>query len=390
VHLARARDVIGEVRRYRTIVVGLGAMGSAAAAALARRGADVLGVEQFGPFHDRGSSHGDSRIVRMAYFEHPDYVPLLRLAYDGWAALETACKRQLVTWTGALMIGPPDSAVVAGTLASARRWELAHELLDRGEMAAQFGQFRLSADEVAVYERDAGVVNPELALPALHEQARLAGAELRFESPVEGWEVGATGVTVGVGGEDVAADHVVVAAGPWAAKLLGPAFPLTPVRTVTYHLEPAGDPGMFAPDRFPAFVWELAPGDALYGLADVGCGAPKVGFHHRRRVTDPDGVDRNVAPEELAAMRAVLAERIPALTGRCLASTVCLYTMTPDEHFVIGHLPGSEGRVSIAAGFSGHGFKFVPVVGDILADLAIDGSTDAPIALFDPTRFTPA
>ena len=148
------------MRRYHTVVVGLGAMGSAAAATLARRGVDVLGVEQFAPLHDRGSSHGDSRIVRKAYFEHPDYVPLLRRAYDGWAALERGCGRQLITWTGALMIGRPQSAVVAGTLESARRWHLHHDLLDSHEMADRFGQFRLGADEVAVCERDAGVVDP--------------------------------------------------------------------------------------------------------------------------------------------------------------------------------------------------------------------------------------
>ncbi len=375
------------MRTYRTIILGLGAMGSAAAAAIARRGVGVLGVEQFTPLHDRGSSHGDSRILRMAYFEHPDYVPLLRRAYDGWAGLEQASGRPLIRWTGALMIGRPESAVVAGTLASATTWQLPHELLDGAAMAAGFSQFNLAAGEVAVHEHKAGVIDPEAAVDALQVAARGAGADLRFESPVDGWDVGDDGVTVRFGGEEVAAEHLVVAAGPWAAKLLGAAAALTPVRTVTYHFEPAGERGAFAPDRFPAFVWELAPGDALYGLADVGSGAPKVGFHHRHRPTDPDDVDRKVSPEEIAAMRAVLAERIPALRGRCLASAVCMYTMTPDEHFVIGHLPGSGGRVSVAAGFSGHGFKFVPVVGEILADLAVDGGTALPIGLFDPTRF---
>jgi sarcosine oxidase len=374
---------------YRTIVLGLGAMGSAAAAAIARRGVAVLGVEQFAPLHDRGSSHGDSRIVRMAYFEHPDYVPLLRLAYKGWEGLERSAGRQLIQWTGALMLGRSDSAVVAGTLASATTWQLAHEVLDRAAMAARYPQFRLAAGEVAVHERDAGVVDPEAAVAALHASARADGAELRFESPVTGWDVGGDQVTVRVGGEEVSADHLVVAAGPWAAKLFGPAAALNPVRTVTYHIAAAGDRALFAPDRFPAFVWELGPGDALYGLADVGSGAPKVGFHHRHRPTDPDAVDREVAPEEIAAMRAVLDERLPALHADCLATSVCMYTMTPDEHFMIGHLPDSGGRVSVAAGFSGHGFKFAPVVGEILADLALDGGTDLPIELFDPTRFTP-
>jgi sarcosine oxidase len=286
------------------------------------------------------------------------------------------------------MIGRPDSAVVSGTLQSAAAWQLAHDFLDGAAIAEMFGQFRLGVDEVAVFEREAGVVNPEAAIRALHDRAQSGGAELRFSSPIDSWNVDADGVTVRIGDEDVGATHLVVAAGPWAGKLLGSALPLTPMRTVTYHFEPVGDRAAFAPHRFPAFVWELARRDALYGLADVGSGAPKVGFHHRRVAADPDLVDRGVAQEEVDAMRSVLAERIPALAGRCVASATCLYTMTPDEHFVIGPLPGSEGKVSVAAGFSGHGFKFVPVVGEILADLAIDGSTQIPIGLFDPTRFT--
>jgi sarcosine oxidase len=301
--------------------------------------------------------------------------------------LEQASGRPLIQWTGALMIGRPDSAVVAGTVASATTWQLPHDVLDGAAMAERFPQFNLAAGEVAVHERNAGVVDPEAAVEALHVAGRKAGADLRFESPVAGWDVGDDHVTVRVGGDEVAADHLVVAAGPWAAKLLGPALALTPVRTVTYHIAAAGDRAPFAPDRFPAFVWELRPGDALYVLADVGSGAPKVGFHHRHRPADPDNLDREVSPEEIAAMRAVLGERIPALHGDCRASAVCMYTMTPDEHFVIGHLPGSGGRVSVAAGFSGHGFKFVPVVGEILADLALDGGTALPIGLFDPTRF---
>jgi sarcosine oxidase len=279
---------------------------------------------------------------------------------------------------------------VAGTLASATTWQLPHEVLDRAAMADRYPQFRLAAGEVAVHEHEAGVVDPEAAVAALHASARADGAELRFASPVTGWDVGGDRVRVRVGGEEVSADHLVVAAGPWAAKLFGPAAAVTPMRTVTYHIAAAGDRALYAPDRFPAFVWELGPGDMIYGLADVGSGAPKIGFHHRHRPTDPDAVDREVAPEEIAAMRAVLDERLPALHGDCLASTVCMYTMTPDGHFVIGHLPGSGGRVSLAAGFSGHGFKFAPVVGEILADLALDGGTDLPIDLFDPTRFDPS
>jgi sarcosine oxidase len=383
---ARAVLTLGAVDRYDVIVIGLGAMGSATAAALARRGAGVLGIEQFGAVHDRGSSHGASRIVRMAYFEHPDYVPLLRRAYAGWARLEAATGRSLITWCGALMIGRPDGDVVAGTLASARRWGLPHELLDGAAMAEAFPQFVLGADEVAVVERNAGVVHPEDAVRSQLDDAATQGAELRFESVVGGWDIGAGGVVVDAGGARVSARRLVVTAGPWAPRLLAHRFPLVPVRTVTCHYAPP-DAGAFTVERFPAFVWELDAGDSLYGMAEPATNRCKFGFHHRRTTTDPDELDRAVSPAETAAMDDRLAGRIPGVAGRCVATTVCMYTMTPDEHFVIGHLPGTDGAVAVAAGFSGHGFKFAPVVGEILADLALDGGTDAPIALFDPTRF---
>jgi sarcosine oxidase len=374
------------VKRCDVVVVGLGAMGSAAASALARRGVDVLGVERFGAVHDRGSSHGASRIVRMAYFEHPDYVPLLHRAYDGWSRLEAAARQQLITWCGALMIGRPDGAVVAGTLASAQRWDLPHQLLDPAAMAASFPQFALDEGDVAVFERNAGVVHPERAVRCQLDEAAAHGAELVFDSGVGGWELAGDGAVVDVDGDRVFAGRLVVAAGPWAGSLLGLRFPLEPVRTVTYHYAPP-DTAAFAAERFPAFVWELGAADSLYGMAEPTPGGCKFGFHHRRTPTDPDRLDRAVSPAETAAMDTQLAAHVPGLAGRCDGTTVCMYTMTPDEHFLIGHLPGSEGVVSVAAGFSGHGFKFAPVVGELLADLALDGGTDAPIALFDPTRF---
>ena len=383
---ASAVLTLGAVDRYDVIVVGLGAMGSATAAALARRGVDVLGVEQFGAVHDRGSSHGASRIVRMAYFEHPDYVPLLQRAYEGWARLEATTGRRLITWCGALMIGRPDGGVVAGTLDSASRWELPHQLLDGAAMAEAFPQFVLDDGEVAVFERNAGVVHPEHAVRSQLDDAAAHGAALRFESAVGGWEIADGGVVVDVGGTTASARRLVITAGPWARRA---ARPPVPPRSRAHRDVPlrAARRRHFAAERFPAFVWELDDGDSLYGMAEPATGTCKFGFHHRRTPTDPDHLDRSVSSAEKGAMDEQLAARIPGLAGPCIATTVCMYTMTPDEHFVIGHLPGSDGVVTVAAGFSGHGFKFAPVVGEILADLAIDGGTEAPIALFDPTRF---
>ncbi len=377
-------------------MVGLGGMGSAAAAALAERGARVTGFEQFSPAHDRGSSHGDSRIVRQAYFEDPAYVPLVRRAYEGWERLSADAGEPMVTWSGALMIGRPDADVVAGTLASVRSWDLPHEVLDQRAMAQRFPPFRLEPDEVAVFEPRAGFVRPEVAVRAQLARARRAGAELHFGAPIEGWQLAGDGVSVHVGGVEHHGDRLVITAGPWTSKVLADCgLPLAVKRAVMYQFEPTGSIELFAADRLPSYVFEFAPADTVYGVADLGAvdesgrsaHACKVGFHHRLDDADPDTIDRAVAEGEVQAMRAVLAERIPLLAGRCVRSTVCMYTMTPDEHFVIGALPGTDGRVAVAAGFSGHGFKFTPLVGEVLADLAIDGATAAPIDLFAPTRF---
>ena len=242
-------------------MVGLGGMGSAAAAALAERGARVTGFEQFSPAHDRGSSHGDSRIVRQAYFEDPAYVPLVRRAYEGWERLSADAGEPMVTWSGALMIGRPDADVVAGTLASVRSWDLPHEVLDQRAMAQRFPPFRLEPDEVAVFEPRAGFVRPEVAVRAQLARARRAGAELHFGAPIEGWQLAGDGVTVHVGGVEHHGDRLVITAGPWTSKVLADCgLPLAVKRAVMYQFEPTGSIELFAADRLPSYVFEFAPG----------------------------------------------------------------------------------------------------------------------------------
>ena len=383
---------------YDVIVLGLGGMGSAAARHLAGRGARVLGLERFTAAHDLGSSHGDTRIVRMAYFEKPDYVPLLRRAYELWDQLGADVGRPLFVRTGALMIGRPESAVVAGTLASVLEWTLAHEVLDQAEMARRFPQFELRPDEMAVYEQDAGYVNPEDAVQAHLTLAAGAGADLRFGATVTGWRLGPTGtggVEVDTTDGTVHADRLVIAAGAWTPTLVPQLrFPMRIGRRVMHYLEPtAGATGApdFAPDRFPVYIFETGPGDEIYGFPLVGppAGGIKVGFHHRGPDVDPDQVDRVVSAAEQDEMREILTDRIPGLGGPHVQTKVCLYSLTPDEHFVIEQLAGTDGRVTVAAGFSGHGFKFTPVVGEILADLALTGSTGHPIGFLASTRFGP-
>jgi sarcosine oxidase len=380
-------------RDYDVVVLGLGGMGSAAAAELAARGAQVLGIEQFGPAHALGSSHGETRIVRMAYFEKPDYVPLLRRAYEQWDALAAAAGEPILVRTGALMIGAPDSAVVAGTLASVGEWELPHEVLDRDAMAVRYPQFRLREGEIAVREENAGYVSPERSVRAQLDRAQAAGAELRFDTAAQGWSVDPAGVRVQVDGTEVRAAKLVIAAGAWTSRLVPDlGVPLRVGRRVMHYWTPRVPIAEFAPERFPVYIFQTDPGDEIYGFPLVGdpAGGVKLGFHHRGADCDPDTVNREVAGDEVAEMRALLERRLPGLAGVPVRSKVCMYTLTPDEHFVIDHLPGTDRRVAVATGFSGHGFKFTPVVGEILADLVLDGGTRHPIGFLSLDRFAPA
>jgi sarcosine oxidase len=374
---------------YDVVVVGLGAMGSAAAAELAGRGAAVLGLERFGAGHDRGSSHGGSRIIRQAYFEDPSYVPLLLRAYEGWERLERDSGRDLMTLTGGLMIGPPGSRTLEGSRDSARRWGLAHELLGAADLRRRFPQLRPAEDDVALYEPAAGFVRPEEAVRAALQIADQRGAEMCFDTPVLDWEATGDGVRVRTADRTVEAGRLVVAGGAWAPDLLaGLGLPLVVERQVQYWFAPLGGVEPFL--SHPIWIWEDRSGVQPYGFPahEAGRGV-KTAFFRMGQETTPDTIDRTVHPAEVERMRAALAAHVPALAGPLLDARTCMYTNTPDEHFVIAALPGSP-QVAIAAGFSGHGFKFAPVVGEILADLALDGGTPQPIDLFDPARFSAA
>jgi sarcosine oxidase len=377
------------VADYDVVVVGLGGMGSAAAAQLAARGVRVLGVERFYPVHNQGSSHGDTRIVRQAYFEHPDYVPLLRRAYEHWDRLGALTGSPMLIRTGALMIGATDSDVVTGTLLTARTWDLPHEVLSRDAMLDRYPQFALYEGDVGVFEANAGYVSPERAIRTQLDLAIGGGADLVFDTVVSGWQFTDTGVAVFAGGETVTANYLVLSAGAWASKLMAPdLLPLQPVRRLMYFFDPSGGLAAFQPDRFPVYVFEISPEDVLYGFPHVPPSkGVKIGFHYRGPEVDPDFLDRNVNEAEIVEMQDVLRERIPGLAGPAVDVRVCMYTMTPDEDFVLGWLPGGMGRVAVAAGFSGHGFKFTPVVGEILADLVVAGGTDLPIEFLSPSRF---
>ena len=377
----------GESGVADVIVVGLGTMGAATAYHLANRGAQVLGIDRFRPPHTRGAHAGGSRIIRMAYAEGADYVPLLRRTYELWHDVEAASGATLLTRSGGLMLGPLDGMTVGGALESARAHGLPHELLDPAGVRRRFPQFTPADDEMGLYEEVAGLVRPEAAIDTHLRLAARAGADLRYGVAVTGWRATENGVAVTTADDTrYEADRLVLCAGAWAPELLADlGVPMVVHRRVQHYWDgPAGD---YLPGRFPVWMWEYAPGLVAYGLPTVDGSGAKASLHHGDEQTDPDVGAGNARPEEVQAMRELLAPRLPGLADAAwLGGKPCLYTLTPDENFVLGRHPRHD-RVSVAAGFSGHGFKFAPVVGEILTDLALTGSTRHPIALFAPDRF---
>jgi sarcosine oxidase len=374
---------------FDVIVVGLGGMGSATVHQLAARGHRVLGLERFGPGHDRGASHGGSRITRQSYFEGPEYVPLLLRAYELFDRLATDSGRDVITLTGGVMVGRPDCRTVSGALESARLHGLEHELLDAAELRRRFPTMAPRDDEVALYEAKAGFVRPERTVLAQLELADKLGAELHFDEPMESWSPDTGGgVRVRTAAGEYTAGQLVITPGPWAPRLLadlGVSFRIE--RQVQHWFTPRGGVEPFLADRHPIYIWEPAEGHQMYGFPaiDGPDGGAKIAFFRRGTETTPEGLDTGVHPDEIAEMAAGAGRILPDLPGEWLRGEPCLYSTTPDEHFVISRHPAHE-AVTVACGFSGHGFKFVPVVGEIVADLATTGSTRHPIGLFHPSR----
>lgn len=370
---------------FDVAVIGLGAMGSAALYHLAKRGVRVAGIERFEPGHDRGSSHGLTRIIRLGYFEHPSYVPLVRHAYALWRDLETASGQKLLTVTGIAEMGLPDSALVQGTLASSRQHNLRHEVLDARALMARYPQFHLPKDFVGVVQPDGGFLEPEKAIHAQLALAKAAGAQIRTGEKVLAIEPHDGGVRVTTQNGTIEAGAAIVAAGAWASSLLPKgALPLHVTRQALIWVKP-DEPALFAPDRFPVFMIESA-GGIHYGFP-MHDGAVKVALHHHEReAVDPETYDQTVSSRDEAMIRSGIGAFIPAANGARVAARTCLYTMTPDEDFVIGPLPGSPGII-VASPCSGHGFKFAPAIGEILADLATGGETPHDIGRFSPARF---
>lgn len=371
---------------YDAIVVGLGAMGSATAYHLAAGGARVLGLDRYHPPHELGSSHGLTRIIREAYFEDPAYVPLVQRAYELWAELEKASERQLFIQTGGVMVGPSTGVLVSGARRSAEQHHLQHEVLSSAELHRRFPVFEPQAEMNGVWEPRAGVLFPELAIQSHLGLASKSGAELHFNEPVLKWEADGEGVRVQTESATYTAAKLVVSAGPWATSLMpGLALPLTVERQVLYWFDPSSQAALFRPPSCPIYIWEYGMGKFFYGFPDLGDGI-KVAMHHQGPVADPSKVEREVRAEEVERMREVLKRFMPAAAGRLRATAACLYTNTPDEHFILDRHPLYP-QVVVVSPCSGHGFKFSSVVGEVATALVCDKEPEFDLNLFRIGRF---
>lgn len=373
---------------HDVIVVGLGALGAATLYQLSQRGVRVLGIDQFAPPHDQGSSHGDSRITRLAVGEGDEYVPFVQRSHAIWRELEAHTGKPLMTTTSGLVLAPRDRVAehhgkpdfVRRTIACAERFGIAHEVLDAAGIRARFPQFALQGDEIGYHERDAGFVRPEDAIGAQLAVARAAGAQTRTGERVQAVEPVGNGdaVRVRTGTASFTADRVVVAAGAWLPEFLGRQAradwqaDFSVHRQVMHWFDTGSAAADFAPGRFPIFIWMFGDGqeDYMYGFpsSDPAQPALKVATEQYVAATTPDTIDRTVSPEETAAMyRDRVAGRFPQIGGRALNARACMYTVTPDRRFVIDALDGLP-NVLIASACSGHGFKHSAGLGEAIAE----------------------
>jgi sarcosine oxidase len=384
------------VNRWDLIVVGMGAVGSAALRAASEAGARVLGLEQHTPANLHGSSHGHSRIFRHAYFEHPDYVPLLRHATRRFESLERESATSLLHRCGVLLMGSSESDVVHGSLVAARRWGLAVDALDATALRARFPWFPVSDEAIGVFEADAGIVRPEAAVHAAVRVARSRGAELRVTTRVRRIEEDADGVSVGTDEGTERASSVIVAAGAWTDALLPELRSrLTVTRQVQAWFAPAAGTDVTS---LPCWLYDRGAGERpVYGLAPDPLAPPgpdgtaspsrhpKVALHGSDVVVDPDLGAAPVADVDIGRIRDACAAVAPSLAGTLAHAATCLYTMSPDGHFIVGTRHACQ-RTHFAAGLSGHGFKLAPALGDALVDLALRGGTDLPIGFLSAGR----
>jgi len=371
--------------RFDTVIVGLGAMGSAALHHLALRGVKVLGVDTFATPHVHGSTHGRTRIIREAYYEHPCYVPIVQRAYELWAQLEREIGEQLFVQTGGLMIGPPDGEIFAGALRSATEHGLAHTILEPREVHARFPGFRVPEGSMALHEPRAGLLFPEKCVEAHLALARRAGASVRTGVTVTAWDAD-DDVRILTDAGELRARTLILAAGPWLPALVPELeLPLEVERQLFHWFEPASHPEWYDAAHSPISLIEYARDRFFATFPDVGHGV-KAGVHHEGEVIDIDAPRAPASEAEGAEMQALLARYLPQAAGRILDRATCVYTNTPDHDFVLDRHP-EHPNVIIASPCSGHGFKFSSAIREILADFVTSRQTSFDLRPFALSRF---
>ena len=371
---------------YDAIVIGVGGMGSATLYHLARRGLRVLGIERYDIPNEMGSSHGITRIIRLAYYEHPSYVPLLRRAYELWRRLETETGEELLITTGSIDTAPKGNQVFEGSKSSCEVHGLPHEVLSGRDVNIRFPGYHLPEEHMALYQPDGGFLLPERCIVGHVSEAIKAGADVHGRERVAEWEPNGDGVKVITDRDTYVGAKLVICAGAWAGKLL-PALStlLSPERQVLAWFQPLEEE-LFRPEVFPVFNGIVEEG-RFYAFPAYGIPGFKLGrYHHLGQVVDPDAMDQQVHPEDEELLRGFTARYFPRAAGPTMSLKTCMFTNSPDEHFILDTHPDLP-QVSVAAGFSGHGFKFCSVVGEVMADLVQEGQSRHDLGLFSLGRF---
>ncbi len=373
---------------YDVIVAGLGAMGSATAFHLAgRKGLRVLALDRHHPPHTLGSTHGGTRIIRETSFEHPRYVPLVRRAYACWRRMEAATGRSLLRVTGGVFIGAEDGPFVAKSKESADVHAVPYEILSPAEIRRRFPAFRPEAGTVGFFEPGAGILGPEICVQACLDYARAGGVDIKFDEPVERWEAAGHGVTVTTPRGRYSAAKLLLATGPWMLDTLARVgVPVTAERIVMHWFAPAADAAPFDATRCPLALWEFGS-NAAFASFPIEGGEIKTTIHHGGEPTTADTVRRDVAPSEIASMRAMLERFLPGANGAHRRSAVCLYTNVRGGDFLIDAHP-EHPQVLLASPCSGFGFKFASAIGELLAELLVDGKTGWDLRPFGIERLT--
>lgn len=388
--------------KFETIVLGLGAMGSASVYQLAKRQKRVLAIDQFQVPHNYGSSHGESRIIRQAIGEGEQYMPLVLRSYELWHELEKETGQELLTTTGGLILEPEKSDIIAHgrhkflaqTISCANKFNIRHEILETKDINKRFPQFTIT-NELGYFEYETGYLRPELCVDAQLALAKKYGATIRTnEKVISVSPNGNSGITVKTDRSLYEAEKIVISAGPWVSQLLPPQYAdvFKVYRQVMYWFRiQDGAESAFLPGRLPIFIWIFDKGGdfGFYGFPSLDGKTIKMASEQYTVFTSPEKVERIVSKEETAVMYSnYVRDRFLGLTSRCETAVTCLYTTTPDSHFVIDFYPGND-QMIIASPCSGHGFKHSAAIGEVISDMVLEGKSKIDIGAFRLNRFTP-